>query len=546
MGLTEAGRDSGWLGDRVSAQVLGATADRVEMVVLVGPTGNRRDRPAGQMTRQLHRALRATAAAAVFASAAACGSNTPSATPSSAVNIMTASTSTGTTSTTAPTPVTPAPTMTAPSTMTPVAPAPDPNLASVVPARYNLVSRTRVTVTPNLPNDAELVISRGPVIGPGVQLAGQDSTEDVQLLTWDPELRRWNLIFDAHTMTVNPQRSSSDYSSQDLERVLAPDHPVINVTAQAVAVEPGHTVIVVSGTDNQTMDVSLQRTAVISVADGLAHQEFYTVLQAGTLPQVSGPADHQQIHLSGRYTSLADPVSSPVRNFTQTIGWTAGSPSDGHGPIGVLDDDRPGIGLTLARPTGTNETTAVTVVASVRPGSPAARAGIHPGEVLEAITPAIPKAAGQPPSDPAVIDQLAAHHTGDRVTLRLRHGDDVRTLTLTTVKIQDVQAGPGAPIPQGAHLGVTIDPTGQVLGAAIASITPDSPAAHGRLAVGDTITQLGAMPVQDLNTLEAALLDTAGQRVAVKVTAADGTTTTLYVTPTAADPADQKTDAYPI
>jgi len=403
-----------------------------------------------------------------------------------------------------------------------------------------------VTLTANLPNDAELVISRGPMTGPNVQLAGQDSTEDVQLLTWDPELRRWNLTFDAHTMTVNPQRVSSDYSSQDLEQVLAADHPVTDVTARTVTVASGHTAFLISGTDNQTMDVALQRTALISVTYGIAHQEFYTALQAGTPPQVTGPADHQQIHLSGRYTSLADPVSNPVRDFTQTIGWRTGSPPDGHGPIGVLDDDRPGIGLTLARPAGATEGTAVTVVASVRAGSPAARAGVHPGEQLEAITPAVPRAAGQPPSDPAVIDQLAAHHTGDRVTLRLRHGDDVRTLTLTTVRIQDVQAGPGAPIPQGAHLGVTIDPTGQVLGAAIASIAPGSPAAHGRLAVGDTITQLGAMPVQDENTLEAALLDTAGHRTSVQVTAADGTTDTLYVTPTAADPADQKMDAYPI
>jgi len=388
--------------------------------------------------------------------------------------------------------------MTTPTSTTPTsaAPAPDPDLGSVVPARYSLVSRVRVTLTANLPNDAELVISRGPMTGPGVQLPGQDSTEDVQLLTWDPELRRWNLTFDAHTMTVNQQRASSDYSSQDLEQVLVADHPVTDITARTVTVAPGHTVLMVFGTDNQTMDVALQRTAVISVTDGIAHQEFYTALEDGRPPQVAGPADHQQVHLSGRYTSLVDPVSNPVRDFTQTIGWTPGSPTDGRGPIGVLDDDRPGIGLTLARPAGTNETTAVTVVASVRPGSPAARAGVHPGEQLEAITPAVPRAAGQPASDPAVIDQLAAHHTGDRVTLRLRHGDDVRTLTLTTVKIQDVQAGPGAPIPQGAHLGVTTDPYGQVLGAAITSIAPDSPAAHARLAVGDTITQLGAMPVQ--------------------------------------------------
>lgn len=171
---------------------------------------------------------------------------------------------------------------------------------------------------------------------------------------------------------------------------------------------------------------------------------------------------------------------------------------------------------------------------------------MHPGEQLEAITPAVPRAAGQPASDPAVIDQLAAHHTGDRVTLRLRRGDDVRTVTLTTVKIQDVQAGPGAPVPQGAQLGVTIDPYGEVLGAAIASITPGSPAARARLAVGDTITQLGPMPVEDGDTLQAALLDTAGHRTPVQVTAADGTTDTLYVTPTPADPADRRVDAYPI
>lgn len=382
--------------------------------------------------------------------------------------------------------------------------------------------------------------------GPGVQLTGQDSTEDVQLLTWDPELRRWNLTFDAHTMTVNPSRASSDYSSGDLEQVLAGDHPVTDVTARTVTVAAGHTVILISGTDNQTMDVALQRTALISVTDGIARLEFYTALGDGRSAQVTGPADRQQVHLSGRYTSLADPLSNPVRDFTQTIGWRSGSPSDGHGPIGALDDDRPGIGLTLARAAGATEGTAATVVASVRAGSPAARAGVHPGEQLEAITPAVPRAAGQPASDPAVIDQLAAHHTGDHVTLRLRRGDDVRTVTLTTVKIQDVQAGPGAPVPQGAHLGVTINPYGEVLGAAIASVTPGSPAAHGRLAVGDTITQLGPMPVEDGDTLQAALLDTADHRTPVQVTAADGSTDTLYVTPTPADPADRQVDAYPI
>lgn len=115
----------------------------------VGRAKSRRDGAVGQAARQLHTGLRVVAAAATLVATAACGPNAHSAAPPSAASTVTAPPSAAS-SVTAP----PSAGTASTSTPTLAPPAPDPDLASVVPARYILVSRNRVTLTPNLPGEA--------------------------------------------------------------------------------------------------------------------------------------------------------------------------------------------------------------------------------------------------------------------------------------------------------------------------------------------------------------------------------------------------------
>lgn len=136
------------------------------------------------------------------------------------------------------------------------------------------------------------------------------------------------------------------------------------------------------------------------------------------------------------------------------------------------------------------------VVSDVRPGSPAAKAGVRAGDVIAALdgTPVqdssqLRLAIGQKPPGTAI--HLAILRNGQRSTV---------TATLVPQSQKSASAAAGAPSsPEPGMLGLELAPVppgaGAVKGALVAQVEPGSVAADAGLQQGDIITDIGHTPV---------------------------------------------------
>ena len=153
------------------------------------------------------------------------------------------------------------------------------------------------------------------------------------------------------------------------------------------------------------------------------------------------------------------------------------------------------------------------LVQDVSPDGPAARAGVQPDDVIEAVD-------GRPiHSLPALATALYQHRPGEPVRVRIRRDGGTRDLSITGAAghPHDQLASLGDPaknlVPRLGIVGVTIDdrlraaigglraPTGVI----VAALTADPSASDTGLQVGDVIHELNRIPVQSLDDLRAAL-----------------------------------------
>ncbi len=123
-------------------------------------------------------------------------------------------------------------------------------------------------------------------------------------------------------------------------------------------------------------------------------------------------------------------------------------------------------------------------ITAVRAGSPAAAAGIGPGDRIAAVD-------GQPPGDPMTLPERLRRRAGETVTLTLhREGDVARDVAVTLGPPRQAaqSASVDSPLDLPA-LGVTYEVHGH-----IADVLPDSPAARAELQAGDTIAEATIIP----------------------------------------------------
>jgi S1-C subfamily serine protease len=129
------------------------------------------------------------------------------------------------------------------------------------------------------------------------------------------------------------------------------------------------------------------------------------------------------------------------------------------------------------------------VVAEVLPGTPAAAAGLAPGDLILAVG---ERAVFTGPELRDAVDAVA-----DEATLRIRRAKAFRELV---ARLGPPTDAPG--LTSGNRLGVTVDP-----GVVVAEVLPGTPAAAAGLAPGDLVLAVDDQPVLSGDELLEAVLN---------------------------------------
>lgn len=163
------------------------------------------------------------------------------------------------------------------------------------------------------------------------------------------------------------------------------------------------------------------------------------------------------------------------------------------------------------------------LVSSIQPGGPAARAGIEPGDVLLAVN-GVPCDAVHFEDVPAVYKLLADFEAGQRVSVRMQRGDELKT---TEVEVARMEKYLGDEF-QVKNLGLSVrEITGPMAlfrrwpdrhGVLVTGVRPGFPADDAKpgLARNDVIVELDGKPVTDYKSFQA-LAEGLGRKAGVRV-----------------------------
>lgn len=180
-------------------------------------------------------------------------------------------------------------------------------------------------------------------------------------------------------------------------------------------------------------------------------------------------------------------------------------------------------------------------VKAVQEGSPAAAAGIEPGETILAVD-------GKPVADPLALDDRLATAAGSEVTLTVGRLPETRQVAITPRLVtwrDDETTGRGCPL-SIASLGVAV-----TVPSLVASVAEGSPAAEAGIQSGDRVTRANFLVPGEADAGEGVPLSAdepnwpavmavlqqlpAGTRLRLEVEKAGGTTRQVELEPTAAE-----------
>ncbi len=177
--------------------------------------------------------------------------------------------------------------------------------------------------------------------------------------------------------------------------------------------------------------------------------------------------------------------SSLVRDVVGQIR-TAGHVTRGY--LGVeAQEVTPDIAASLGLKAGTHGA----LVAATQPDSPAAKAGVQPGDIVESVE-------GKPVTSPHDLASIvAAVHPGGTAQVAILRDGTARTLSVAVATLPDEQpAAQEAQASEGPTVGLALAPTEDgSAGAMVAAVRPDSAAAKAGLRPGDEVVNVGAHAV---------------------------------------------------
>lgn len=237
------------------------------------------------------------------------------------------------------------------------------------------------------------------------------------------------------------------------------------------------------------------------------YDEFLQVSAAINPGNSGGPLFTQDGRVVGVNTAILSPSGGNVgigfaipSSVVQSV--VAQLREHGHVTRGFLGVAAQKVTPAIAPSLGLGKDVKGALVASVTPDSPAARAGIKPGDVLTAID-------GRPVEDPHQLAlAVAGVKPGSEARIALLRGGDQETVTTKVATMPDEREASAAQdeAPQKGRIGVALAPLSPDLreqldvpegtkGAVVAEVAPDSPAARAGLRQGDVVVGVGNKPV---------------------------------------------------
>ncbi len=177
------------------------------------------------------------------------------------------------------------------------------------------------------------------------------------------------------------------------------------------------------------------------------------------------------------------------------------------------------------------------LVASVEPDSPASKAGLQPGDVIEQVD-------GKSINDPRELAvNVAGVQPGDQAKLTVIRDGDTKDVQATVASLPTQGDKTAAPAQQKGNIGLALAPltpdmrsqlnvSEQTRGAVVAEVRPGSPADQAGLQQGDIVVGVGDKSVASPSEAVAAIRQaTAGGKTAALRIVRDGTAAFVAVSP---------------
>jgi len=301
--------------------------------------------------------------------------------------------------------------------------APEPNLARLVPANYRVLRVLHARLSGQTVPEV-VVTSVGPLNRYSLHPA------DVQVLSWDALAYRWNVVFDAQRVRYGPAL------------LIDPRAEVLIGRIAFVHFVPAVRRDLVFAASRYGGSGGLTQLVVVEFRNGEAGIAYLWSGDWGATFRVAGSAAKPALVATAPYRTVVDPRAQPVRSYRFAVGLRGGF-------LQELRDDRPWVGLLV---TGTDQSPATPIgtpqshlrVVGVVSHSPAA-AAFRVGDVIVGVTgPRAARKAGL--LGPALIDEIAAQHAGERVGFTVRRGSHYLRLTLKLGSVTDPSATATAPL----------------------------------------------------------------------------------------------------